>query len=192
MYFYLKAIHIIFIVTWFAGLFYMPRLLIYNREAQDKEPVAAGILTTQFTIMIRRLWYGITWPSAVITFIMGHWVLIAGGWHKVMLQPEGRWLLIKYILVYLLYAYHFSLQVLLKQHMASKFNYSSQQLRIWNEVATIFLIAIVFLVSVKQAISFILGIAGLIVLLVILMSAIRIYKMLRDKNGNSNLPKEKF
>lgn len=181
MYLYLKAIHIIFVVTWFAGLFYMPRLFIYNREAQDKDPATAAILTTQFQVMMKRLWYGITWPSAIITFIMGHWVLVKGGWHITMLQPEGRWMLIKYILVWLLYGYHFSLQIILKKQLAGKFTYSSQQLRLWNEVATIFLIAIVFLVSVKQAISFIWGIGGLLVLIIVLMTAIKLYKKARRK-----------
>lgn len=181
MYLYLKAIHIIFVVTWFAGLFYMPRLFIYNREAQDKEPAATTILTAQFQIMMKRLWYGITWPSAIITFIIGHWVLVKGGWHTIMLQPEGRWMLIKYILVWLLYGYHFSLQFILKKQLDGKFTYSSQQLRLWNEVATIFLIAIVFLVSVKQAISFIWGIGGLLLLIIILMTAIKLYKKARSK-----------
>ena len=181
MYLYLKAIHIIFVVTWFAGLFYLPRLLIYNREAQDKEAVTANILSAQYSVMMKRLWYGITWPSAIITFAMGHWVLIKGNWHTVILEPENSWLLIKYILVWLLYAYHFSLHVLLKRQLSGKFSHSSQQMRIWNEVATIFLIAIVFLVSVKQAISFVWGIAGLMALIAILVIAIKIYKKVRDK-----------
>jgi protoporphyrinogen IX oxidase len=181
MYLYLKAIHIIFVVTWFAGLFYMPRLFIYNREAQDKEPATAAILTSQFQVMMKRLWYGITWPSAIITFIMGHVVLVKGGWHTTMLQPEGRWMLIKYILVWLLYGYHFSLQIILKQQLAGNYKYSSQQLRLWNEVATIFLIAIVFLVSVKEAISFVWGIGGLLVLIIVLMTAIKLYKKARQK-----------
>ena len=63
MYAYLKALHIIFIVTWFAGLFYIVRLFIYNTEAGDKDAVERDILRRQFGIMMKRLWYGITWPS---------------------------------------------------------------------------------------------------------------------------------
>ncbi|MGC4022398.1 MAG: CopD family protein [Cyclobacteriaceae bacterium] len=70
MYFYVKAFHIIFIVTWFAGLFYIVRLFIYNREAQDKSEPERSILQSQFSIMIKRLWLGITWPSCVITVIL--------------------------------------------------------------------------------------------------------------------------
>jgi putative membrane protein len=64
MYLYLKALHIIFIVTWFAGLFYFPRLFIYNTEANDKPAYVRHALQEQFAIMMKRLWYGITWPSA--------------------------------------------------------------------------------------------------------------------------------
>jgi protoporphyrinogen IX oxidase len=69
LYPYLKALHIIFVVTWFAGMFYLPRLFIYNTEAGDKPAVERDVLRNQFGIMMRRLWYGITWPSAVLTLI---------------------------------------------------------------------------------------------------------------------------
>ncbi|MFT3704224.1 MAG: CopD family protein [Agriterribacter sp.] len=71
MYPYIKALHIIFVITWFAGLFYMPRLLVYNTEANDKPPVAKEALQEQFTIMMKRLWYGITWPSGNSYFNTG-------------------------------------------------------------------------------------------------------------------------
>lgn len=179
MYLYWKALHIIFIVTWFAGLFYFPRLFIYNTEANDKPKEIRDALQEQFRIMMKRLWYGITWPSAVLTLIFGLIVLFESGWAKLLSEPAGRWMLIKLILVFFLYIYHFSLQVIYNQHMKGIFRYSSQQLRIWNEVATIFLIAIVMLVVVKQNISMLWGIIGLILLIVLLMAAIRIYKMVR-------------
>ncbi|MES1219567.1 MAG: CopD family protein, partial [Bacteroidota bacterium] len=80
MYLYLKALHIIFIVTWFAGLFYMPRLLIYNTEAGSKPEEAKKILREQFGKMMKPLWFGITWPSAILTLVFGLIVLFAGGW----------------------------------------------------------------------------------------------------------------
>ncbi len=67
MYFYIKAIHIIFIVTWFAGMFYIPRLFIYATEANEKSEPDRSILQKQFAIMSKRLWLGITWPSAILT-----------------------------------------------------------------------------------------------------------------------------
>ena len=180
MYAYLKALHIIFIVTWFAGLFYLPRLFIYNTEAGEKDPAATEVLRTQFALMMRRLWYGITWPSAILTLILGPWVLFNGGWHKIFFLPEVKWLPIKLVFVVFLYAYHFSLQRILKQQLNGIFKYTSQQLRIWNEVATIFLIAIVMLAVVKQNISLLWGLGGLIAFIVVLMSAIKIYKALRN------------
>lgn len=179
---YLKAIHIIFVVTWFAGLFYMVRLFIYNTEANDKPEPERSILQKQFSIMIKRLWLGITWPSAILTLILGPWVMLNVGWDKLLFQPAGKWLLIKLIFVVLLYVYHFTLHSIYKQEAKGIFKYTSQQLRIWNEVATIFLVAIVMLATVKQNISLVWSLVGLIGLAIVLMSAIKIYKMLRNKN----------
>lgn len=179
MYLYIKALHIIFIVTWFAGLFYFPRLFIYNTEATEQPPAAREALQRQFTIMMKRLWYGITWPSAVLTLIFGFFVALKGNWWQLVFEPGGRWFLIKLIFVVFLYAYHFSLHLLFKQQIRGEFRYSSQQLRIWNEVATIFLIAVVMLATVKESISFVWGIVGLLVLIVVLLAAIRLYKKLR-------------
>ena len=181
MYPYLKALHIIFIVTWFAGLFYMPRLFIYNVEALEKPKEVREALQQQFTIMMKRLWYGITWPSAVLTLILGTTILLMGGWNNIVFAEEGRWLLIKLGFVVFLYLYHLSLQAILKQQLQGIFKYSSQQLRLWNEVATVFLIAIVMLVVVKQSISLVWGLIGLVLFIALLLGAIKIYKLLRDK-----------
>jgi len=181
MYNYIKALHIIFVVTWFAGIFYMPRLFIYNTEANNKPIEAQAILHEQFKIMMKRLWYGITIPSAILTLIFGPLIMFLEGWNKVLLEDAGRWLLVKLIFVILLYIYFFSLHSIFKQQQKDIFKYTSQQLRIWNEVATIFLIAIVMLATVKQAISFVWGLIGLVLFIIVLMSAIRIYKMLRSK-----------
>lgn len=180
MYLYIKAIHIIFIVTWFAGLFYMPRLFIYNVEANQKHETSRKVLQEQFGIMMKRLWYVITWPSAVLTLVFGFWVLFESGYSKLVFEPAGRWMLIKLIFVLFLYLYHFSLHRIYKQQIRGVFNYSSQQLRIWNEVATIFLVAITMLVVVKQNMSFVWGVGGLVLFVVLLMSGIKIYKLLRN------------
>ena len=176
---YIKALHIIFIVTWFAGLFYIPRLFIYNTETGEKATAVRDALRSQFTIMMKRLWYGITWPSAILTLLFGTLTLWSGGW----LQHFGQhtWLHIKLLLVVLLYGYHFSLHVILRQQVKGIFKYSSQQLRVWNEVATIFLVAIVMLVTVKQNMSALWGILGLLAFVILLMIAIRLYKRIREK-----------
>lgn len=178
MYHYILALHIIFIVTWFAGLFYMVRLFIYNREAQDMEEPRRSILSGQYGIMIRRLWLGITWPSAILTLILGPWMFL--------MYVRGRppaWLTIKLIFVAGLYLYHFSLHRIYRQQRKGIFRNTSTQLRIWNEVATLFLFAIVFLAVLKNSLDMVKGVAALILLAVILMLAIRIYKRVREKKS---------
>lgn len=172
MYTYIKALHIIFIVTWFSGLFYVVRLFIYNTESGERNEVERQILRTQFGIMIRRLWLGITWPSAVLTLVFGSWILYLHG-------AVPLWMWAKIFFVAALYFYHFSLQHIFNQQMKGVFRYSSQQLRIWNEVATLFLVSIVMIVVVKEQIRVVWGIAGLILLIIVLMAAIRLYKVLR-------------
>jgi protoporphyrinogen IX oxidase len=179
MYAYLKALHIIFIVTWFAGMFYIVRLFIYNREANDKTEPERSILQRQFAIMIKRLWFGITWPSAVLTLLFGPWVLLNGNWDKTLNTEAGRWLLIKLVFVVFLYVYHFSLHSIYKQQAAGIFKHSSQKLRMWNEVATVFLVPIVMLATVKSSISWVWGLVGLVGFIIVLMSAIKIYKGIR-------------
>ena len=172
MYFYVKALHIIFIVTWFSGMFYIVRLFIYLREAQDKPDVEKQILSAQFSIMIKRLWLGITWPSAILTIIFG-------GWMGYLYGSIPQWLGIKLGFVSALYAYQFSLQRIYTDQLKGIFTLTSQQLRLWNEVATIFLIAIVMLVSVKQSMSLVWGLVGLITFILLITSGIKIYKILR-------------
>ncbi|MBS1495726.1 MAG: CopD family protein [Bacteroidetes bacterium] len=174
MYYYIKAIHIIFIVTWFSGMFYIPRLFIYNTEAEEKPEPDKTILHKQFSKMMKGLWLGITWPSAILTLIFGVWMAILYG-------SLPQWLLIKLAFVTGLYAYHFTLQKIYTDQIRGVFKYTSQQLRVWNEIATVFLVAIVITVSVKQAMSPLWGLLGLVLFIIILMSAIKIYKIIRSK-----------
>lgn len=173
---YIKALHIIFVVNWFAGLFYMPRLFIYAREAYDKPEPDKTILIEQLKFMQQKLWYIITWPACIITVILGTTLL---------LKSPGflyqSWLIIKLVFVLFLLLYHFSLQYIFKQQQKNIFTYTSMQLRMWNEVATIFLFAIVFLVVVKTKLSFLTGIAGLAILVILLMLGIKLYKLLRKE-----------
>lgn len=170
---YFKALHIIFVVTWFAGLFYIPRLFIYFTEAADKPEAERRVLQDQLALMQRRLWYGITWPSAVVTLIMG-----LSTWYNYGATPG--WLVFKLCLVAVLYLYHISCHVIFRQQQRGVMRYTSTQLRIWNEVATIFLVGIVFLVVLKDALSMLWGILGLIVFTGVLLIAIRTYKRIRE------------
>lgn len=172
---YIKALHIVFVVTWFSGMFYLGRLFIYNREARDKDEPERSILFHQFQIMIRRLILGICWPSAVFTWIFGIWLF------SFYQDAVPLWLWIKLGLVFLLTLYQFTLQKLYVGQGKGIFRHSSQQLRVWNEVPTVFLIAIVFLVVVKQGISLVYGLVGLLAFIALLMSGIRMYKNIREK-----------
>ena len=172
MYFYIKALHIIFVVTWFSGLFYIVRLFVYSAEANAKTEPEKSILLKQFSIMQKRLWYGITWPSAILTLIFGTWIGILYG-------SLPTWLLVKLCFVLFLFIYHLSLHAIFLQQRKQNFRWTSQKLRVWNEVATIFLITIVMLAVVKQLLSVVWGIAVLIAFSIVLMIAIKIYKKYR-------------
>jgi putative membrane protein len=174
MYFYIKALHIIFIVTWFSGLFYIVRLFVYNAEANLKPEPDRTVLLKQFGIMQKRLWFGITWPSAILTLIFGTWM-----WQLYGSMP--RWLAIKLFFVAGLYAYHITLHFILRQQQRGNFGWTSQRLRIWNEIATLFLIAIVMIAVVKQFLSIVWAVTGLIAFSIVLMLAIRIYKKYRER-----------
>lgn len=173
---YLKAIHIIFIVTWFAGLFYIPRLFIYIIEAHEKQEPEKTILTKQLKIMTSRLWFAITWPSAVITLFMGTSLIINNpSW------LQFGFMHIKLTLVVVLYAYHFTLHIIFRQLQKNIIKYTPQQMRIWNEVATLLLISIVFLIVLKSALSMAWGIGGLLVITAAIMIGIKLYKKHRNK-----------
>jgi putative membrane protein len=174
MYLYVKALHIIFVVTWFAGLFYVVRLFVYNAEANEKSSPESAILQAQYTGMIRRLWLGITWPSAVATLVFGTWMLYLYG-------SIPSWLWLKLCFVAGLYAYHLSLQRIYRQQMRGIFRYSAMQLRLWNEAATVFLAAIVFIVVLKDTFKLLWGLAGLVLLVLLLTIAVWLYKVLRER-----------
>jgi putative membrane protein len=171
---YLKAVHLIFIVTWFSGLFYTPRLFVYLIEASQKEDPEKSILRTQLKMMASRLWFGITWPSAIITLGLGTSMIV---YNPSWLQMP--FMHIKLSLVALLYVYHFSLHIIFNQLQNDVVKYTSTQMRVWNEVATLFLISIVFLIVLKSALSMTWGIAGLLVVTAAIMMGIRVYKKLR-------------
>jgi putative membrane protein len=176
MYQYVLAIHIIFVVCWMAGLFYGVRLFIYHTEAQDKPEPARTILSEQFADMERKLWWAIATPSMYIVIIAGATML--------HLQPvwwKMGWLHVKLLFVVGLIVYHFICQSKMKQMRKGVFKWTSIQLRLWNELATIILFAIVFLVVLKSALNWIFGVIGIILFSMILMSAVKIYKYLRKK-----------
>ncbi len=174
---YIKALHLIFVVTWFAGLFYIPRLFINHIEASQKPSPDKEILSEHLKLMTKRLWYIITWPSAVLCTIFAIWLLLLmPAWLQ---QP---WMHVKLTFVLLLFFYHLKCHQMFKQLQRDEIRYTSNFMRIWNEVATLVLFAVTFLVILKNAFNWIFGVVGIFVLGILLMLGIRLYKRIRDKN----------
>ena len=131
--------------------------------------------------MSRRLWYIITWPSAILATTFAIWLLV--------LMPQWlyeSWMLIKIGFVILLFAYHLKTHQIFLQLQRDNIIYSSNFMRIWNEGATLFLFAIIFLAIVKNAIHWVFMILCTLGLIVFLIVAIKLYKMLREKSGLNN------
>lgn len=182
---YIKALHIIFVVTWFAGLFYIVRLFIYHTEAETKLEPAKSILQTQYKLMSKRLWYIITWPSAILASIFAFWMLYTSPYY--LFEP---WMHVKLTFVLGLYFYHGFCQYIYNNLQKDIIKYSAFRLRIFNEVATLILFAVVFLVTIKSAINWIWGVIGIILFGVLLMLSIRIYKKIKEKKSWDKAEKE--
>lgn len=171
-----KSLHIISVITWFAGLFYIPRLFVYFAEAETKTPHEKQILQNQYKIMQRRLWYGITWPSAILAFVFGS-MLLPNFWPI----SQYPWLVLKLSFVSGLYFYHFFLHRILKNQQNNNAMFSPTFFRFLNELSTLFLVAIVFLVVLKEILNIYYGIWGIFLLMGILSVGIIIYKKIRTK-----------
>ena len=177
LYPYLKSLHLIFVITWFAGLFYIPRLFIYQIEVSEKPEPERGFLIAQLQLMTRRLWYIITWPSAILALVFGISLLIlVPAWLQ---QP---WMHVKLGFVILLILYHLKCQQLFRKLQKNEKTWTSTQMRLWNEGSTLILFAVVFLVILKSAVNWIYGVIGIFLLAIILMLGVKIYKRLRTKN----------
>ncbi|RUR16411.1 protoporphyrinogen oxidase HemJ [Legionella sp. km535] len=136
---FIKAFHIIALVAWFAGLFYLPRLFVYHSTTQD------SISLDRFKIMERRLYYGITWPAAILTTVLGLWLI----YFNMGYYLKAGWMHGKLFLVLLLWIYHLTCGHYLKLFARDKNTKSSRFYRIFNELPTLLLIFIVILVVVK-------------------------------------------
>ncbi len=177
MYLYLKALHIIFIVCWFAGLFYIVRLFVYYAEAQLKSEPEKRILSEQYQLMTNRLWYIITWPAAVLAVIFGIGMFV---YNPILFtQP---WMHVKLFFVLLLLIYHFKCQQFVTQIEKATLNKTSAFFRLWNEGATIILFAVVFLAVLKSAVHWIYGLIGIIAFSFLLMMGYKFYKKIREQN----------
>jgi len=174
---YIKSLHIIFIVTWFAGLFYIVRLFIYQTEAMDRPEEERRILKPQLDLMAKRLWMGITWPSAILTLVFGFWTLYYRWGYMQMEFMQA-----KLAFVFILYVYHIKCHFIYKELQKDITKWTSDQLRLFNEGATVLLFAIVFLIVLKNLADMAWGLVGLILLSAALMLGIWAYKKVRERN----------
>lgn len=181
-YLYIKSLHLIFIVTWFAGLFYIVRLFVYQIEASQKTSPEKEILGKQLAIMASRLWNIITWPSMILALIFGFWLI-----GMRMFWLTDGWMQVKLAFVVILIIYHFRCDQIFKQLQNGVVKHSSNYMRLFNEVPTIILFAVVFLVILKSAVNWIYGTVGIIVFAVLLMMGYKIYKRIRERKDNSEL-----
>lgn len=175
-YLYLKAIHIIFVVSWMAGLFYIVRLFIYHAEANERPEQERIVLQRQFEIMQNKLWYIITTPAMILSVLAGAGMI----WFNPGLLSMD-WMQVKLAFVLGLLIYHFICQNIINKIKRADFTWTSTQLRFWNELATIFLVAIVFTAILKSAVDWIYGLVGLILFSAIIMVAVKVYKYYRLK-----------
>ena len=178
--FVIKALHVIFVVTWFAGLFYIVRLFVYQAEAKSKPDNERDVLVPQFKLMAKRLWYGITWPSMILATTFGVWMIVDA---PVMLQVD--YMQIKLGFVAGLIIYHFICHSFFKKLQSGTDTRTGNFYRLWNELATLFLVAIIFIIMMKSAINWIYATLGFVAFAIILMIAIKIYKRIRTKNSST-------
>lgn len=174
---YIKSLHLIFVITWFAGLFYIVRLFVYQTEALQKSSPEKEILGIQLKLMAKRLWYIITWPSMVLAILFAIYLLV--------LQPYflgETWMQVKLGFVVLLIVYHVKCHLIFKGLQEDRASHSTNFLRIFNEGATIILFAVVFLVVLKHAINWIYGTIGIVALAILLMLGFKLYKRIRERN----------
>jgi protoporphyrinogen IX oxidase len=137
---WLKALHLIFMVTWFAGLFYLPRLFVYHAMSED------AVSIERFKIMERKLFFGIMTPGMILTFVFGIWMLIESDWVQF---ATGGWLHAKLTLLGLLVVYHFVCGLWLFDFKHDRNQHSHIYFRWMNEVPVIFLFGIIILAVVR-------------------------------------------
>jgi putative membrane protein len=178
MYEVIKALHIVFIVTWFAGLFYMFRLFVYHVEAAAKGEPERSILLNQLSLMERRLWYIITWPSCVLTMILGPTLLVL--YPEWLAQP---WMHLKLFFIICLMIYQVYGHKVFKKLQTEPAAFKSFYLRLMNEVGTLLLVAIVFLVVMKDSVSWVWGSVGLVGIGFLLAFFAKKYKSWRERNN---------
>ena len=178
-YLVLKTIHLIFVISWFAGLFYVGRLFIYFKESSNYEANKKKILQDQFLLMTKRCMYIITWPSLILSTFFGLYML-----HKNPSLIYLNWMIIKLVFVTILIFYTAYCQKILLQMMKGSIKFSDFKLRLWNEFATLLLISIVSLAVLKTTLSWIKAIIIFVIIGILLFSLIKIYRSYINSKTN--------
>lgn len=176
-YYWFKAFHLIGVVVWFAGLFYLVRLFVYHAEAQQEPEPARGILQKQYEIMEKRLYSIITTPGMLVTVAMAIGLIST--------EPEilkSTWLHIKLTFVLLLIGYHFFCQRIMKQLAAGECQWTGQQFRALNEAPTILLVLIVLLAVFKNNLPLDLTTWLVAALVITMVASIQLYAKKRRKD----------
>jgi protoporphyrinogen IX oxidase len=176
-----KALHIVGFISWFAGLFYIVRLFVYHAEAGERPEPERTILQSQLELMAARLWKIITTPAMLLT-------LIGGVMMVVQLRPIPNWLLVKFTLVAGLLGYHVWCGMIRRRQAAKTSTVTSQKLRMFNEIGTMFMVAIVFLAVFRTTMSIAWGVGGLLGLGISLMLGLRFYRKIRQKKARPHDP----
>jgi putative membrane protein len=180
IYLWLKVFHIVGIVVWFSGLFYLVRLFVYHVEADRRTEPDRSILQSQFQLMEQRLYSAIATPGMVVT------AGVAIGMLAVEPTRLGeRWLQVKLVLVASLVVYHIHCDRILKQLATGKCQLTSQNLRVLNEVPTVQLIAIVLLAIFQHLLPVNIAVLSIGSLIIVMAVAIQLYARKRQRDGGS-------
>lgn len=181
-YSWFKAFHLIGVVVWFAGLFYLVRLFVYHAEASIEPEPAQTILKNQYQIMEKRLYHIITTPGMVVTVAMAIGLLIT--------EPEvlkDGWLHIKLAFVAALIIYHFYCGRIMRQLAAGECNWSGQHFRALNEAPTVLLVAIVLLAVFKNNLPTDVTAWGILAMIVLMAASIQLYAKKRRQDKEKQL-----
>jgi putative membrane protein len=176
-YFWFKAFHLIGVVVWFAGLFYLVRLFVYHAEASQQPEPAQTILKKQYELMEKRLYNIITTPGMLVTVAMAIGLIST--------EPEvlkSGWMHFKLAFVALLLIYHFYCGRVMKQLAKGESEWSGQQFRALNEAPTLLLVTIVLLAVFKNNLPLDLTTWLIVALVIVMAASIQFYAKIRKKN----------
>lgn len=181
MLFFFKSLHIVGFVAWFAGLFYLVRIFVYHREAQEENEPKRDILTQQFILMEKRVYKIICNPAMMLTWICGLSMILIYGWEWFRVNS---WLHLKLVFLAGLTYYHLWCKKMIARLEKGDFTLNSQHWRLLNEVPTVLLLAIVLLAVYRNTLNFAYALGGILFFMGMLMWGVRAYRKARAKNPN--------